>query len=165
MDTVEKLEIATANPAVRLRELSLSDAQVLFALIDCNREHLSQLDDDTAQKYPNLATLEYSIEHPKRGRIQFGIWWEDTLVGSANLQFGTPISVEIGYWIGKQFTRRGFATIAARALVAYADQLQNVVYVGALAHKENMASQRVLENVGLKATGHTDEHMHFCLTF
>jgi RimJ/RimL family protein N-acetyltransferase len=117
----EPIVIPTERVGVRLQQFTVGDVPPLFALIDSNREHLGQRNDITARKYPNLRSVRRSIVRPKDpSRLRFGIWDGDTLVGSINL---TPRvadgGAEIGYWVGQEYGRRGYATVAVKALSSY----------------------------------------------
>ena len=60
------------------------------------------------------------------------------------------INAEIGYWIGEQYWRNGYATEAVKQLVALAfNQLGiNRIYVDVFEY--NVASMRVLEKIGFE---------------
>lgn len=80
-------------------------------------------------------------------------------VKPANRSIGT-ISVRLrghtadfGYVLNRQFWRHGYATEAARAVVAWAEQLDSVHRIWATCDSENLASARVLEKVGLSREG------------
>lgn len=143
-----RIVLPTERPEVMLRQFIPDDAEALFALIDTNRGHLSQYDDDTAQKYPDLSAVRHSIEHPANPhKTRFGIWLREILVGTVNL---TPLNFEVavlGYWISQTHTRRGFATVATRAACEYAKTLGYRRVVASVA-PNNHASQRVLEKAG-----------------
>lgn len=60
--------------------------------------------------------------------------------------------VEVGYWLGRPYWGKGFATEAARAVTAFADRLgRGQVTAGHFV--DNPASGRVLEKVGFVYTG------------
>lgn len=60
---------------------------------------------------------------------------------------------EIGYWIGKPFWGRGYATEAARILVDYAFRNRGLNRVEAWVFTHNSASVRVLTKAGLREEG------------
>ena len=60
--------------------------------------------------------------------------------------------VELGFWIGKPYWGRGYATEAARALLGFAFDDLGVTQIVAGAFRENRASLRVLEKVGFEKT-------------
>ena len=64
---------------------------------------------------------------------------------------------EIGYWLGKDFWGKGYATEAVQSVVAYAFEELSLVRLWAGAYQENTPSQRVLEKCGFYPH-HTDEH-------
>ena len=63
-----------------------------------------------------------------------------------------PDSIEVGYWLGRPYWGKGFATEAARAVTAVAQGLgRGPVTAGHFV--DNPASGRVLEKVGFVYTG------------
>ena len=58
--------------------------------------------------------------------------------------------VELGFWIGKPYWGRGYATEAARALLGFAFYDLGVTQIVAGAFRENRASLCVLEKVGFE---------------
>jgi RimJ/RimL family protein N-acetyltransferase len=148
--------IPTERESVVLRQLEPIDAAPLSDLIGRNQLHLSQFGDDTAQKYPDYESVLRSIEHARDpSRLRFGIWDGDTLVGSANL---TPWPVDhslvaLGYWTGTEFTRRGYAVTAAKALCRYAFDMLRCRCVVAYTHLANRPSQGVLRAAGFDRAG------------
>jgi RimJ/RimL family protein N-acetyltransferase len=64
-----------------------------------------------------------------------------------------PGSRELGYWYGKPFWGRGYATEAAQAVVEYAfDQLGTAALTSGV-YVDNPASLRVLKKLGFRETG------------
>ena len=83
-------------------------------------------------------------------------WWavEDKgtreMLGWSGLQYLPETSeIEIGYLLARPYWGRGLATEAARVGINYGfDQLHIPTIIG-IVHPENIASQRVLEKIGL----------------
>ena len=66
---------------------------------------------------------------------------------------------EIGWTIGLSYQRRGYATEAARALVAYAFNSLHCHRIVATCQPENVPSWRVMEKLGMRREGHFREHL------
>lgn len=150
------LEIVSRDGQVTLRQLTLADAGELFALIDRNRDHLSQFGDDTAGKYKSLSSVVESITHPRNpNRLRFGIRNKaGELVGSINLtpQENNPERAEVGYYLGREYQGQGYQGRALEAVTDYG--------FGELGYKEifgevvigNDKSVHVLERAGYRET-------------
>ncbi|MBI3559226.1 GNAT family N-acetyltransferase [Candidatus Gottesmanbacteria bacterium] len=160
----KELEISAEQTGVTLRQFVLADAEPLFTLINNNREHLNQHGDDTAQKYPDLESAARSISNPPNPRkLRFGIWDGQTFVGSVNL---TPQEeqkeAELGYWLGSQFTGKGYATIATKTLANYAVNELGYKRIFAKVNKNNQPSIKTLERSGFIRTGETEsDYIYF----
>lgn len=140
-----------------LRQFAPEDVSPLFALIDQNREHLSQHGDDTAAKYPTYGSVAQSISNPKKPeKLRLGVWDDETLVGTVNL---TPADgeAEIGYWIGRQFAGNRYAVVAAKALAEYAKRPSEYKRIFAKVKKGNVPSIRSLAGAGFQRTGEDAE--------
>ena len=74
------------------------------------------------------------------------------LVGSCGLGRRPSGAVEMGYWIGRSFWGRGFATEASRALIDIARGL-GLPRLEASHFLDNPASARVLEKLGFEPLG------------
>lgn len=150
----EKIELV--GERLRLKQLGVDDAKNIFALIERNREHLSKNEDPTAGKYTSVSKVVESIVHPdpeKPGRKRFGIWNENSeLVGSVNI---TPdkndlTKAEIGYYLGKEYTGKGYMTEAVSMLTAFAFNELSCEIVYGIVDQRNLDSRAVLERVGYR---------------
>lgn len=74
------------------------------------------------------------------------------LIGSAGLGPDETGKVQLGYWIAREYQGRGYATEAARAVLAVAEVLGHRRIV-ATHFVDNPASGRVLLKAGFRATG------------
>jgi len=81
------------------------------------------------------------------------------LVGTIGLVF-TPDEdrAEIGYWIGVPFWRRGYASEAARGVIAWAFEELGLNRVHAGFFIRNPASGRVMEKIGMTYEGTLRQH-------
>ena len=79
------------------------------------------------------------------------------LIGAAGFHAHGESEWEFGYWIGKPFWGKGFATEAARALLAWWDESMKVRCLSAGRFVDNPASGRVLEKVGFTPSGEVKE--------
>ncbi|HKP15078.1 MAG TPA: GNAT family N-acetyltransferase [Gemmatimonadaceae bacterium] len=94
---------------------------------------------------PDPWTLGFAVVHRD----------EDRVIGSAGFK-GAPDGdgvVEIAYGIAPSYQARGFATEAARALVAFALERVDVTCLRAHTKPENGASGRVLAKCGFQQIG------------
>ena len=64
-----------------------------------------------------------------------------------------PASRELGYWYGKPFWGRGYATEAAEAVVRHAFDVLGASVLTAGYYVDNPASGRVLKKLGFEKTG------------
>lgn len=109
--------------------------------------------DDILQFMRNLlATDAVARAWPPRFIIRLA---DQMVVGSAGTGFPTgepPVSV-MGYGIYPEFEGNGYATEAARGLVAWAFEHPSVATVRATIHSWNVRSRRVASKAGLRETG------------
>jgi RimJ/RimL family protein N-acetyltransferase len=74
---------------------------------------------------------------------------DEQLVGAIALRPIATAQENLGYWIGREFWGRGYATAAARAVVALAFTCLDCQQLTASHLSRNVASGRVLEKCGL----------------
>ena len=67
-------------------------------------------------------------------------------------------NAELGYWIGKPYWNCGYATEAAKAVVAYSFKVLKLNRIHAKHFKRNPASGRVLEKIGMQYEGCLRQH-------
>jgi RimJ/RimL family protein N-acetyltransferase len=75
---------------------------------------------------------------------------DDALVGVTGLVDVTDTEAELGFWIGKPYWNRGYATAAARQTVRFAFEELAVEHVFARPLARNAPSRRVLEKLGFR---------------
>jgi ribosomal-protein-alanine N-acetyltransferase len=72
------------------------------------------------------------------------------VVGLAGLQPHDDGQFELGWWIWKAYWGCGYATEAAKALVAYARDVMGLARLVAVIDPPNIASRRVAEKIGMR---------------
>ncbi len=150
-----ELEPVIETQRLRLRRPRLTDARRLadlandfdvvrmtsslphpYGLADAEA-YLAQADEEG----PDHRAL-FIIEHPAQGAI-----------GVLDFDSEGPRRTEIGYWLGKPYWGRGFATEAAKAGLVWASRGWKRRYVMARHFSDNPASGEVLCKAGFLYTG------------
>lgn len=146
------INLSTERKGVEIRQVSVEDTRAMFSLFNHNRDHLSP--------YYDLESAVGKVVEPRNNvRLRFGIWDGDILVGSINL---TPSEetgeVELGYWLGKEHTGKGYATIATRAVANFGMTELGLQKVWAIVDKNNNASNKVMGRSGFVRTGEIENY-------
>ena len=82
------------------------------------------------------------------------------LIGGVRLQIdGENARGELGFWVGRPFWGRGYATEAARAVIGYGFSVLNLHRIYAMHFSRNPASGRVMEKCGMVHEGRFREHV------
>jgi RimJ/RimL family protein N-acetyltransferase len=91
----------------------------------------------------------------------FAVVVDGTLVGACGLHGvgGTPRRAELGYWIGRPYWGRGYASAAARQAVAWGFSELGLDEVQSSCLERNPASRRVLGKTGFRPVG-VGRHPH-----
>ena len=106
--------------------------------------------------------LEYALEHERQHG--FTLWavvnkTDQQFIGHCGLVYLQNASeVEIAYAIGKAFWGQGYVTEAARATLRYGFETYPLEQIIALAVPDNLASQRVMQKIGMHFQGRTDRY-------
>ena len=165
------LQIETAR--LRLLPCTVAAAQAATA----DRAALEALvgarvpEDWPAEDLRDFLPVYARIVDERAARRGWGIWLvlataERSLAGDIGFK-GPPDeqhTVELGYSILPAFQGRGYATEAARALIAWAFAQPRVRRIVANCLADNAASIRVLEKAGMRRTGRDREGLTWELT-
>jgi RimJ/RimL family protein N-acetyltransferase len=151
----------TAVPDLTLRALSPEDADLLHALVQANRVHLTAHGDYAGLVAATIATLAAELADPNQQR--FGIFLAGELIGRADLIPVDPPRYGLGYWLARNATGHGYAQHALAALLELAaNELQaSEVYAG-VTHG-NIRSERLLQRLGFVQVARFDTYSRFRL--
>ena len=106
--------------------------------------------------YRPVDAQAYCRKPAPKGALQFSVTLPELagapLIGQVGIGPFGDNAFELGYWIGRKWQRRGYATEAARGALAVADAL-GIERIEAGHYLENPASGKVLRAVGFVETG------------
>jgi len=114
----------------------------------------------TKPRNETAAELQGYIDHGAQHGFGFEALIEratGAFVGDVGLEM-LDDQVAIGYTLGSAFWGKGYATEAARAVLAYGFNVLQLETIIAIAQPENAASLRVLEHLGMTYAGETDRY-------
>jgi [ribosomal protein S5]-alanine N-acetyltransferase len=156
MNYVKKLYLETQR--LIIRPYFEDDLMECFYLMqDKELFEFKNMDVMTLDEYKGLFKWlidSYNSGTDKNFAYSFNIILKETgvhigWVGLGNL-VTNPSLIEIFYLIGIQYQRQGYATEASKAILEYGFNTMNLDEIVAVCMKENIASRRVMEKIGLK---------------
>lgn len=152
------------TPRLILRPFRQSDAAVVTVLAGEREIALNTL--NVPHPYERRHALEWIASHAgqfeRREAVTYAIALreEGTLAGAAGLILDPANeTAELGYWIGKPYWGRGYASEAARALVGWGFEALELHRIHASHFPRNPASGRVLRKIGMRHEGTLREHV------
>jgi RimJ/RimL family protein N-acetyltransferase len=144
-------ELATER--LVLRTPDDRDIPELVALAD-NR-HIAEMLARMPHPYGEAEARAFlTLARSRRGGVVFAMSRKEdgAFVGCAGLN-ATDRGVELGYWVGEPYWRRGYATEAAHALVDLAFMRTTIQVLHASCRVINPASRRVIHKCGFQYAG------------
>jgi [ribosomal protein S5]-alanine N-acetyltransferase len=154
---------------VSLRHLEPGDAQELLDLRIANREFLRPLEPTVSDLHFTLGAQQADIARLEQERASdmsyvFGIFERDSgaLVGRIGLSAvfrKAWQNANLGYYIGKEYSGRGYCTEAVKLAVRFAFESARLHRVQAAVMLENVASRRVLEKAGFRLEGTASKYL------
>jgi ribosomal-protein-serine acetyltransferase len=141
-----------------LRPFAEDDAEELHEVIELNREELARWLHWAAEQ-----TLAGTREYTRRARanadngtgLECAIVARERIVGAVGLPAVSRVngSAVIGYWLDREYQRRGLMTEAVRAVVAHAFGQMGLHRLEIHAAIENTASRAVAERLRFRQEG------------
>lgn len=165
-DMAAKTKIPTITTArLTLRGFTVQDVEPLFNILgqkDILR-YFPGTDGPTREGTQRL--IAHQLAHWEEQGLG---WWavepsaDNVLIGWCGLQFLPETQeVEVGYLLSKAYWGRGLATEGATASLQYGFETLGLQRIIALVHPENIASQRVIEKLGMQFV---DQARYFGMT-
>jgi ribosomal-protein-alanine N-acetyltransferase len=146
------MKIILETPRLLLREFEITDAENFFLLN--NDPDVVRYTGDVAFK--NLeeakALIENYVPYKRDGYGRWTVVLKETseILGWCGLRFIEDTKhIDLGYRFFKKHWNKGYATESARACVKYGFQKLGMTEIMARAMKENPASIKVMQNIGM----------------
>lgn len=144
-----------------LRQMLLSDAEALFEMDSNPKVHQflwnkPLTDISEVNSYVKLVRAQYIQNNI--GRFVVILKETNKLIGWAGLKYNTEMAnnkvgfYDIGYRLNEKFWGKGYASEASFAWLDYGFNVMKIKIMEAAAHKQNIASNRILQKIGLKMT-------------
>ena len=146
---------------IELRELTIADADVYYAVLDRSRAHLNQRGDYQAEAAATPEWVRSYFEDPPDANIRFGIFLGRELVGR-DLNPVNPPHYAIGYWLVADHTGQGHATEACRQAIEHACTLGATEIYADVTHG-NDKSIAVLDRLGFEQVADFETYTRFRL--
>ncbi len=147
---------AISCPRLEIRTWQPDDAVTLAELIEANLDHLRPWMPWIAAEPRTLAERRalfagWEASRSRGDDVTYGVFLDGEPVGGTGLhgRIG-PGGFEIGYWIGRAHTRRGFATEVARTLTEAALARPDIDRVEIHHDEENRASGGIPKTLGFE---------------
>ena len=162
-ENMSGLAIPTCNSRLRLVTLSAEDIDAYYALVDANRDHLTRYGDYSNAKLATRISVSEEIMNASDDRTRMGLWNDDTLIGRIDLHEKEPGKFVLGYWLGSTYTGHGYATMACRAIIAYAREAMVASEISAGVTKGNSPSEALLARLGFRNIADMGSYNRFIL--
>jgi len=157
-------QLPLQTPRLALRAFRLTDAPVVRELagdVDVARNTLN-----IPHPYGREDAEAWIASHPnqleRREAVTYAVTRppEGGLVGAVGLILDLDHDrAELGYWIGRPYWGRGYATEAARAVVAWGFESLGLNRIHASHFPRNPASGEVLRKLGMRHEGTLRQHV------
>ncbi|MDQ0229919.1 GNAT family N-acetyltransferase [Metabacillus malikii] len=147
-----------------LRPFQLSDAERVQQL--AGDKDVAKTTLNIPHPYPIEAAVNWINTHPRlreqNNVFPMAVILKETneLIGSMTIRIDKQHRKgELGYWIGKAYWGKGYATEAAEEIVRYGFEEHNVNKICGTAIASNTASCKVMEKLGMKQEGKLEKDL------
>jgi len=122
-------------------------------------------DNEASERRHLRAAYQHGEEQVPRTKFQLAIEAraERRLIGNCGVRLAAPGSrvADVGYELAPDEWGHGYATEAARAIVAFGFDTLSLHRVAATCVADNAAAAHILEELGLRRVGHLREVAHY----
>jgi ribosomal-protein-serine acetyltransferase len=149
------------TPHLTLSPIDTSDAQELWTSVEGSRAHLEpwlpwvpfNTDAEASYRYADASATDW--DHARACRFTIRDRSSRAFLGVVGLEAFAHLhlSVELGYWLRLDATRRGVMTEASRSVLHWAFTKVNVHRVRVAAATDNHASLAVIRRLGFRFEG------------
>jgi RimJ/RimL family protein N-acetyltransferase len=148
----EASSVVLETARLTLRQPTLADVKAIARLVNDRRvaENLRRV----PHPYTKDDAISFVTSVGQTDRDTAFLIERDRMpIGIVGLEWRDPELPELGYWLGVDHWRKGFATEAAKAVIDYAFEEFDIDRLVAGARVKNEASRHILEKCGFQWTG------------
>lgn len=154
------------TPRLNLRRVTVADAADIFEMRS-DSQVMQYIPRPLAQSIEDVESLIRMIDEfvEKNERINWAIEWKETgkvigMVGYVNLK-PEHNRAEVGYSLTRAWHRKGIMREALQEVLRYGFETMQLHSVEAITDAENVASGRLLLDVGFRQEAHFIEDFHY----
>lgn len=147
------------TPRLTLRRFTMDDAPAVERL--CGEYDIALNTLLIPHPYPEGAAAQWIAKHEedfRENRIHNFALDDGQVAGAMGLVMKGDRIAEIGYWIGKPFWGRGYATEAAKEMLRYGFEDCDLHRIFAGHFTRNPASGKVMQHIGMTYEGTLRQH-------
>ncbi|MGZ9675815.1 GNAT family N-acetyltransferase [Flavobacterium sp. GNP001] len=155
------MDLILETDRLLLREMKLSDAEALFEMDRNPKVHEYLWNNpltDVSEVNKIINSVQEQYKQNKIGRFVMVLKETNEVIGWAGLKFNTEMVnnkihfYDIGYRLDEKFWGKGYASEASFAWLDYGFKTMKIPVMEAAAHSDNIASNRILQKIGLQMT-------------
>jgi [ribosomal protein S5]-alanine N-acetyltransferase len=155
------MDLILETDRLLLREMKLLDAEALFEMDRNPNVHQylwNKPVKDISEVHATIESVQLQYKNNNIGRFVMVLKETKELIGWAGLKFNTEMVnnkihfYDIGYRLDEKFWGKGYASEASFAWLEYGFQTMKIPVMEAAAHSDNIASNRILQKIGLQMT-------------
>jgi RimJ/RimL family protein N-acetyltransferase len=145
---------------LRLRAYELGDVRELTHLIGAREVAANLLRLPYPYSEQDARTFICATEESGEARFAVALSGQERLIGGIGLRIQPAHArAELGYWLGLPYWGCGYATEAARAVLAYGFDTLELHRIHASVFRENIRSAKVLRKIGMRHEGCFRQHV------
>jgi RimJ/RimL family protein N-acetyltransferase len=155
------MDLILETDRLLLREMKLSDAEALFEMDRNPKVHQYLWNKpltDISEVNNIINSVQEQYKQNKIGRFVMVLKETNEVIGWAGLKLNTEMVnnkihfYDIGYRLNENFWGKGYASEASFAWLDYGFKTMKIPVMEAAAHSDNIASNRILQKIGLQMT-------------
>jgi ribosomal-protein-serine acetyltransferase len=138
------------RPGVELRGFEPDDADTVYALVESERERLSERMSFIywVASADDVRAFIEECRASERNADGNGIWVDGALAGTIGVTVDRFNAGDVGYWLGSAFEGRGLVTDSCRVLINHAFRVMGLHRVTIHAEPDNVRSCAVADRLG-----------------
>lgn len=146
--------IVKVNSELRLELLDTRHLNSLYQLASKNLNHLSTWLDWTSRctspAFMEQFIKQCQLDFTKGTSVPFVIIYRDEMAGRIGLNAIQEKHAEIGYWLGKDFQKKGIALASAKSLLHFAFSQLQMQQLNLFCASDNEASKNLAQKLGFQ---------------